>query len=580
MMTTAGIPDSRKQDRPTRRYIGIALAIILFGLLLQVRSVCFERVIDDDDLILHADQRGCGPNPIECFHHTVFQLYYRPLFTATFAVGDHLHTRDPIWYHLENLALHVVVCGLGFWFFYLLFARERPALLAGLIFTLHPLQVTAVTWIGGRPDSMALFFLLLFSIGAWNAARTSAISPQSKAPYGWLLLSLLAYTGAVFTKEQCISLLLTLPFLLWGPGRSIPRKLRPWLSLYLLPVSLYIIAAKQIIPFASVSPPGWSALLHVEMIGRTLWYFQHLLALPTVGPIHQSTLGPWDIPQPAAAGAGYLLAALWIALVWRLRRNPALRFCALWTTLTLLPCLNIIPIPSQFASSYRAVIPLLGVAGLLGAALDKMQAWSQSSTRSRQPWMGWAVVVGIFAYYSGVTLADVGNWRNNTTLMLAEIDGDPNFVPAYHGLGFQAEKKGDGQQVDWKQVEQDFGTVISRIVPPLRPGESFVQAVDSPACQRTLWSQSGLRYHPHAYLEMILPHRGWAREKQGHFTAAAEDFRWALLLDPTNDNSRANLRTCYLSNGRVNEALALYPRAAETLPLRYPGSGGSTPKKR
>ena len=155
----------------------------------------FQKVIDDNDLIYSKEQRGCGPDPIECFHHPVFLLYYRPLFTATFAVGDIVHPKltdavnavrrvlpialrgplmrsdDTLWFHLENMALHGVVCALAFWFFSLLFRRERPALLAGLVFSLHPLQVTVTTFIGGRPDSMALFFLLLFVIGAWNATR-------------------------------------------------------------------------------------------------------------------------------------------------------------------------------------------------------------------------------------------------------------------------------------------------------------------------------------------------------------------------------------------------------------------------
>ena len=562
-MTLPATRDEKGSNRPTTRYIVIALAMVVFGLMLQLQCRFFETVIDDNDLIYSAEQRGCGANPADCFRHPVFMLYYRPLFTATFAVGDHLHSRDAIWYHLENLALHAAVCGLGFWFFHLLFRRERPALLAGLVFTLHPLQVSVTSFIGGRPDSMALFFLLLFSIGAWNTAPKSRPAPLHPPRLGWLLLSVLSYACAVFTKEQCISLLLVLPLLLWRPGYAYPRKYLPLLSLYLAPVLLYIAAAKQIIPFATIPQPHWGMPLHLEMIGRTLFYFQRLFVLPTVGQIHRSTLGSWDVPQFGVAISGFLVTALWLGMLWRVRHNPALRFCALWTTLTLLPCINLIPIPSQFASCYRAVIPLLGFAGLLGAGLDAFLNWSQK-IKTLDPFkIGWALALSVGVYYSWETAADVRTWQNLRTLMQAEIEGDPNFVPAYGGLGMW-----DDSVRDWKSAERDYSAVLARTLPIDQSGQSFAEAVDSAACQRTLWSQSGLRYHPRLYFASMLPHRGWARQQQGHFTAAAEDYRLALLLNPRDDNSRANLRNCYMANGRIDDALSLYRRASDMPPRR------------
>jgi hypothetical protein len=622
MTIPAEIPEPGLRHRPTRQFFVLAMVVTLFSLLLQVSCLNYQKVIDDNDLIYSVEQRGCGADPVDCFRHPVFLLYYRPLFTATFALGDIVHPKiaaavnsfrkmlpaslhsgyqlradDTAWFHLENMALHAAVCCLAFWFFYLLFGRERPALLAGLIFALHPLQVTVTTFIGGRPDSMALFFLLLFSIGAWNCTQRTAAPVSDVRRFAWLLLSVFAFLCAVFTKEQCLSMLLVLPLLLWRRGYSFPVKNLFWLALYLPPVGLYVWAAKQIIPFASVPNPHWNIPLHLEMIGRTLCYFERLLLLPTVGPIHQSTLGPWDIPQPGTAVAGYLLAIVWLAALWRFRRNPAYRFCALWTTLTLLPCLNLIPIPSQFASCYRAVIPLLGFAGVLGAALDKLVvAWSSHVSRSDRlrsyrdypgdasadgmqvsGWLrphiaGGLAVLVIVALYSWETVADVRNWQDNRTLMYAEIYGDPNFIPAYGGLAFSAEKAND-----WKEVEHEFDLVIGGFMPDVPPSSLFVAAVDSPACQRTLWSHAGLRYRPHTYLAWILPHRGWARQEQGHFAAAAEDYRRAILLNPNDDNSRANLRDCLMANGKVDEAMSLYRSASEVQPRTAPNTDRNAP---
>ena len=603
MTIPAETPQTTPRNRPTALYIWLATAITLVGLLLQMQCLTFQKVIDDNDLIYSVQQRGCGADPVDCFHHPVFELYYRPLFTATFALRDMVYKKDLArgretrWYHAENLILHAAVCATAFWFFFLLFQKERRALLAGLVFTLHPLQVTVTTFIGGRPDSMALLFLLLFSIGAWNSTKESPRSTISEWPdapppssrtsgwrrFAWFLLSLFAYTCAVFTKEQCISMLLVLPFLLWRRGFAFPNQNLPLLTLYFVPIVLYVWAAKQIIPFSTVSNPHWSALLHAEMIGRTMWYFERILLFPSVGPFHQSTLGPWDTPQPVTAITGYLLCFVWLALIWKYRHNPAVRFCALWTSLTLFPCLNLIPIPSQFASVYRVAIPLLGFAGILGVALDKLFEWRQSrvspfyafrndtdhslaATLSslRMRWhlnqfgLALPALLVIVVYYNWETVADVQCWQNNSTLMDAEIYGDPNFIPAYGGKAFGYETT-----AQWDKVEQNFNSVVSAFMPTGPADETFVDAVKNLACQRALWSHAGLRYHPVGYLQWILPHRGWARQEQAHYTAAIEDYKRVLLLNPKDDNSRANLRDCYLANGQDVEAYSLYRNALE-----------------
>ena len=143
-----------------------ALLIVLVSTLIQAPSLAWDEVIDDHDLIHSPTARGCGPNPLDCFHGVVFGLYYRPVLAASFALGERLHGTDrPFPFHLENLLLHAAVVALALWMFRLLFRRDGPALLAGLLFSLHPLQVGVTTFIGGRTDTIALFFLFLFVIG-------------------------------------------------------------------------------------------------------------------------------------------------------------------------------------------------------------------------------------------------------------------------------------------------------------------------------------------------------------------------------------------------------------------------------
>ena len=70
---------------------------------------------------------------------------YRPLTVATFRLNYLLHELEPMGYHLVNVALHSVVCYLYVQLCGLVFAELWPALVAGLLFAVHPVHTEAVS---------------------------------------------------------------------------------------------------------------------------------------------------------------------------------------------------------------------------------------------------------------------------------------------------------------------------------------------------------------------------------------------------------------------------------------------------
>ena len=108
-------------------------------------------------------------------------------------------------FHVESLIQHGIVVLLVFWLFRLLFRRDLPALLGGVLFALHPLNVPVTTFIGGRTDNLALIFIALFAIGLLKTGtKYKAVA---------FLVSLLGFTAALFTKEQCVLLVALAPLL-------------------------------------------------------------------------------------------------------------------------------------------------------------------------------------------------------------------------------------------------------------------------------------------------------------------------------------------------------------------------------
>lgn len=545
-------------------YFWSALLITLFSTLLNIASLTYEEVIDDHMLLHDVAERGCGTNPAECFQNPVFKLYYRPLLSASFAFTVGLHGTSAWVHHLYNLLFHAVMIALVFWFFRLLLRRDLPALLAGTLFALHPLQVPVTTFIGGRTDTLALLFLMVFGIGAIVAGRRQAEGRSLAVP---VIASVAGFAAAVFTKEQTILLVLLLPFLAAPANPQEPLEpqtesavTRPafWWLLYLLPIAAYVVMASRIIPRNAYEPAGWHLALHIEMVGRTLWYYAKALIFPTINTLHQSTLGHWDTPQPVVMVLGFFSAGIWLALIRSVWSKPALRLCWLWATLTLIPCLNIIPIPTQFVAPYRAVLPALGVCGLMGYAFAVWHA--PRSARTALP-----LFFLLSFLYACIALADVPHWRNDITLIRMEVIADPDYMPAQAGLAGLYQGKSRYEEAR-KQYDE---AVLPLLFPGAQTVEERIARVRSPELYRFLRSGSGLRYKPMELLNSAVRGSGGTHQALGQFEKAIADYRVALIAKPDDFEVRDYLAALYSRMGRYPQAEAVM---RETL-ARAPAAG-------
>ena len=69
----------------------------------------------------------------------------RPLTVATFRLNYLLHELQPMGYHLVNVLLHGAVCYLYVQLCGVVFRAVWPALIAGLLFAVHPIHTEAVS---------------------------------------------------------------------------------------------------------------------------------------------------------------------------------------------------------------------------------------------------------------------------------------------------------------------------------------------------------------------------------------------------------------------------------------------------
>ena len=88
---------------------------------------------------------------------------YRPLTVATFRLNYMLHELEPLGYHLVNVLLHSAVCYLYVLLCGVVFSEVWPALIAGLLFAVHPIHTEAVAGLVGRTELLSgIFYILAF----------------------------------------------------------------------------------------------------------------------------------------------------------------------------------------------------------------------------------------------------------------------------------------------------------------------------------------------------------------------------------------------------------------------------------
>ncbi|CAI8032112.1 Protein O-mannosyl-transferase TMTC3, partial [Geodia barretti] len=94
---------------------------------------------------------------------------YRPLTVATFRLNYMLHELEPLGYHLVNVLLHSAVVYLYVLLCGVVFSEVWPALIAGLLFAVHPIHTEAVTGLVGRAELLSAIFFI-GSLLAYNRA--------------------------------------------------------------------------------------------------------------------------------------------------------------------------------------------------------------------------------------------------------------------------------------------------------------------------------------------------------------------------------------------------------------------------
>jgi Flp pilus assembly protein TadD len=553
------------------RLLGLALDVLIVAITLVTFLPALQgQFLNWDDSTLftrNLEYRGLGVAQLRWMFTTMLGGHYIPLTWLTLGLNYSLGGMNPWGYHLLALLLHATNAAL----FYLVACRvlaavvdrradgpvaargdratglwtvRAGALVAALVFAIHPQRVESVAWITERGTLLcgALYFAAV--LGYLRAAE-----PTGAFRWRWAgVFSLAAFAAALLAKGLALSLPVTLlildvyPLRRWhGRWRRALVEKIPYAVVALLGAAIVLLARTRGSHWSGFSDYGLDARL--GFAGYSFWFYPSSVVWPIgLSPLYEvplrASLLQWRFLAPLLG-----LAAATLGLVFLRRRFPGGLAAWIHSAAVVAPVSGLAHSGSQLVSDRYSYLAGLGFALIAGYGV----AWA-ARLRRQGRLGGWVSAVGavgvtlVLAVLAASTWGQSGIWRDSETLWRWAAEQDPDCATCYAGLAEATLYGAGGGRARLGESEAYVRRAIA-----LRPTLPF----------------------SHSILGTILLVRGQLAE-------AEASLRTYMRLAPGEAQGPARLALVYLLQDRPAEAVPLLLRARQlgagtAGPIRAPG---------
>jgi len=456
----------------------------------------------------------------DLFPRDLSSHYYRPLQALTYLVDYQLWGLSPLGYHLTNTLLHAGVALLLYGLVSRVVRSPRAALLAALLFAVHPIHTEAVTYLSGRSDPLSALCLLA-SLACFLQGDRARVTP-------WRGLSLAAFALALLAREAALALVLLVVLVDLGVSRrdgeplgvGWPGRLGRY-GPYVAVLLGYLVLRTAVIGVHA--PPAGPAQVPLPLrlltMLKVIVEYLGVLVVPLHLHMERRVAPAGGLFEPAVVGSALVVAALVAAAVFGARRAWPVTVGVAWFFLALLPVSNLVPL-ATFMAEHWLYVPSMGLFLAAGWSLDRVieSGW-------RAPALG-ALVLALVAY-GGLTVRRNTDWKDALTLYQATLREAPASARVYANLGWVYQDRGE-----LEKAEAAYQQALA-----LDPG-----AAD-----------------PHNNLGNIYRARNLPEE-------ALRQFRQAVALNPHHAAAHNNLGLTLLDLGRLDEAKGAFEEALRLNP--------------
>lgn len=489
----------------------------------------------------------------------------RPLVNLTFALNYALGGLRVEGYHAVNITLHLLTALTLLGVLRRTFARtslggvvasgaDRLALIATLLWTVHPLNTESVNYVTQRTELMLGWFFLLALYAAIRAVDRPAIH--------WVGLTAIAAVLAGTSKESAV--MLPIIVLLWDRTFVYDTVRAAWGQRR----AIYVAAAAAWVTFALLASQVSSTRRVVASGDGSRWTY--LLSQAEILPRYlglsvwpRNLIFDYGPMQPVAIGdvlPGFIVVLVLLALTLvAFARRPQLGFWGVWFWVTLAPASSLVPIVTEVGAERRMYLPLIGVICLLLlAATTALRSWITRETTQRAA--AWAIGAAVVFALAAVTRARNVDYGSGVTLWETVIERRPTARAHEHLSMFLQDAGRTDEAINHLRVAapespQARHALAAALLERGHLAESIDQFrafVQSNPTDRTI----------------VLARREYATalRRSGDLPAAIEQLRLAVTAAPRDVRNYVELADMLKAAGNIEGAIGVYEDAERIAP--------------
>jgi tetratricopeptide (TPR) repeat protein len=615
------------ENSPVKRIIYLLLILLItFIVYTPSKNAKFTNWDDDGYVTDNMDITSFKKHKLKLLTET-YEANYHPLTMLSYAFDYSTGKLNPKIYHRTNMVLHLLNAALVFWLIILLTGNPEMALIVGILFGVHPLNVESVAWISERKNVLYTLFFL--------SSIISYIKYLKEGKVKFYLLALSLFIFSLLSKGMAVSLSITLIAIDYLYDRELLSKKIllekiPFLVLSvvfgLTAVHAQPIGTAEIDPFraAPLNNPLYEKILYATYnIGQYILKLFVPLKLAAFYPYPDKTNGV--LPLQYYIVPFFIIAIMAGCLILFIKRknnnSKFILFCSLFFLINIGLVLQLLPVGNAIMADRYVYVPCIGVFLLIALAYKYI---IENKPRIRNLFAGALTVYCLWLSYLAYQRCEV--WHNSISLWTDEIEKYPNLGFPYNERGLAKDQLGDleGAIGDYKKcieldplfykafnnkgvmelVKGDYRTAISDFDKSLSISKGFALAWENRARAKSLskdykgaiedysfylklnpnnhkiyFTRGLMKYflkdYPNAIADYtraidlapenmeIYSNRGVARSIMKDYRGAILDFNRALELDPAYNPAYYNRAKVKLQIGLQSEACLDLQKAAE-----------------
>jgi len=586
----AKAPKSTAKSTSSRKWLWPAV-VFAASFLLYANSIGNFYALDDDiytrkneyirDGGLAAIPKIVGQGSLMGFNKAN-DANYRPVVLLNFWAETALFGENPLVNHFFNVFFYALGCVVLYWFLLRLLQQFNPlvALFITALFVLHPLHTDVVSNIKSRDEILGFLFAITCLLNMMKYADGLRDAASGKPYIKYFVYTGICFFLSILCKENSMTLFVIIPVMLytftdWSIKKVLMHSL-PVLGI----VGVYFLIRVNVLSsltFSGLKPDTVNNSLmaatnlsdmyatNFSMMGRYLRLLFFPFPLSWDYSFNTFPIIGWSdyrafVPLLLYAGLlGYAAVRVW--------KRDIYAFCIIFYISTLILTSNlIVKILATFAERFL-FLPSLGFCIAIVFLLGKLFSVDLKASKLTLPANMRFVLLAVCGLYLVETLSRIPDWKDNVSLFTSGLTTQPNSARVHFAVASEYRSKGENEGNPVVR-EQFLNTAVKEYQEGIKIWDKDPEVFFNLGIAYMAMGQKDKALEAYNKSLEIRPSYGGARNNLGvyYFNAhdygkALECFKGVVKYDSLYADAYANIGAVYENTGKHQEAMEEFRKA-------------------